>query len=43
MEGPRPQPGKWPGVANPTPPDQRDIYPGEGEDFLHNRKNEWEE
>lgn len=27
-EGADPQPGKWPEVSAPTPPDQRKIYPG---------------
>ena len=29
-EGLGPQPGHWPEVAEPTPPDQRRTYPGEG-------------
>lgn len=29
LEGPQPRPGRWP-AARPTPPDQRQTYPGEG-------------
>ncbi len=38
LEGPDPQSGHWPKVSNPTPPDQREVYPGEGEVFAK-RKN----
>ncbi len=31
LEGPEPQPGKWPPVTRPTSPEDRAIYPGEGE------------
>jgi catechol 2,3-dioxygenase-like lactoylglutathione lyase family enzyme len=30
LEGPEPQPGHWPRIINPTPKEQRAIYPGEG-------------
>ena len=30
MEGPDPQPWNWPGVKNPTPVQDRKVYPGEG-------------
>jgi catechol 2,3-dioxygenase-like lactoylglutathione lyase family enzyme len=30
LEGPAPQPGKWPVVARPTPGDERMVFPGEG-------------
>jgi catechol 2,3-dioxygenase-like lactoylglutathione lyase family enzyme len=30
LEGPSPQPGKWPGPVTPTPEVERRIYPGEG-------------
>ncbi len=43
MEGPLPQPGKWPPVHEPTPEEDKQIYPGEGEDFLHKAKNKWSE
>jgi catechol 2,3-dioxygenase-like lactoylglutathione lyase family enzyme len=29
-EGPDPQPGRWPEVTSPTPPENRWVYPGEG-------------
>jgi len=29
LEGPEPQPDKWPPVKNATPPDERKIFPGE--------------
>jgi len=29
-EGPEPQPGHWPEVTEPTPQEDRGIYPGEG-------------
>jgi catechol 2,3-dioxygenase-like lactoylglutathione lyase family enzyme len=29
-EGPEPQPGHWPEVVNPTPQEDRMVYPGEG-------------
>lgn len=30
LKGAEPQPGVWPAVVRPTPPDERDIYEGEG-------------
>ena len=30
LEGPEPRPGCWPKVVQPTPDDQRIVYPGEG-------------
>jgi catechol 2,3-dioxygenase-like lactoylglutathione lyase family enzyme len=30
LEGPAPQPGKWPAVVRPTPGDERMVFPGEG-------------
>lgn len=39
QEGADCQPGHWPPVLNPTPPDQRGIYPGEGQDLL--AKTSW--
>ncbi len=32
-EGDRPQPGKWPPVERPTPPEERRLYPGAGSDL----------
>jgi len=31
LEGPNPQPGKWRKPKRPTPPEDRRVYPGEGE------------
>jgi catechol 2,3-dioxygenase-like lactoylglutathione lyase family enzyme len=31
LEGPEPQPGKWREPEHPTPPEDRLVYPGEGE------------
>jgi catechol 2,3-dioxygenase-like lactoylglutathione lyase family enzyme len=30
QEGPEPQPGHWPETKRPTPPGERQVYPGEG-------------
>lgn len=30
LEGPDPQPGKWPAVDRTTPADERMVFPGEG-------------
>jgi len=30
QEGPEPQPGHWPQITNPTPAEERMVYPGEG-------------
>jgi catechol 2,3-dioxygenase-like lactoylglutathione lyase family enzyme len=30
MEGPDPVPGRWPKVSQPTRPEEREIFPGEG-------------
>jgi catechol 2,3-dioxygenase-like lactoylglutathione lyase family enzyme len=30
LEGADPQPGHWPEITNPTPKDERRVYPGEG-------------
>jgi len=29
-EGAEPQPGRWPAVTRPTPPEEREVFPGEG-------------
>lgn len=42
MEGPVPRPEMWPAVTNPTPVEDRAVYPGEGKDALFDgRKNHW--
>jgi catechol 2,3-dioxygenase-like lactoylglutathione lyase family enzyme len=42
-EGPEPQPGKWPPVERSTPPEERDIFPGEGLELFDGiKKNIWE-
>lgn len=33
-EGSDPQPGHWPEVAHPIPPEERSVYPGEGMDLV---------
>lgn len=33
-KGSEPQPGVWPRVTTPTPPEDRVAYPGEGEDLI---------
>ena len=40
-EGPEPRPGNWPPVEEPTPPQERKAYPGEGREILHEEKNKW--
>ena len=34
IEGSEPQPGHWPEVVQPTPEDDRRVFPGEGEIFV---------
>ncbi len=34
LEGPQPQPGHWPPVNEPTRPEDRRVYPGEGRAFI---------
>ena len=34
LEGPDPQPGKWPAVSRTTPEDERLMFPGEGAVFV---------
>jgi len=41
LEGPLPQPGRWPAPPAPTPPQQRRSYPGEGRDLADQSKNLW--
>jgi len=40
-EGPDPVPEKWPPVENPTAPDARAIYPGEGTQLLKGKGSVW--
>lgn len=42
LRGPCPQRGVWPAVTRPTPPSARQVFPGEGEEFLHRAINAWE-
>lgn len=42
LEGPSPTPGHWPPVTAPTPPGDRKVYPGEGDDFLRVKRNAWD-
>jgi catechol 2,3-dioxygenase-like lactoylglutathione lyase family enzyme len=40
-EGPDPRPEKWPKVENPTPPEDRHVYPGEGTQLVKGKKSVW--
>lgn len=42
MEGPWPRKGHWP-EARPLPEGERAVYPGEGEEFLDDAKNAWQD
>lgn len=37
-EGPEPQSDKWPKVKNPTPKEERMVYPGAGSELFHEKK-----
>ncbi|UCE82967.1 MAG: VOC family protein [Deltaproteobacteria bacterium] len=41
LEGPEPQPDHWPEVTEPTPPEERKVYPGEGRELVREEKNVW--
>jgi catechol 2,3-dioxygenase-like lactoylglutathione lyase family enzyme len=41
LEGPEPRPGMWPPVTEPTPPEERRVYPGEGMDLVSGEKKNW--
>ncbi len=41
LEGPEPIPDKWPNVSNPTPPDERFMFPGEGTELVNGEKKNW--
>jgi len=41
LEGPKPQPGKWPEPKAEIPEGERTVYPGEGETILDDSKNKW--
>ena len=34
LEGPNPQPDRWPAVETPTPDEERQVYPGPGSDLF---------
>ena len=40
-EGPDPRADKWPAVENPTPPEERNIYPGEGTQLVKGKGSVW--
>jgi catechol 2,3-dioxygenase-like lactoylglutathione lyase family enzyme len=40
-EGPEPRPGHWHPVEEPTPPQERKVYPGEGRELVNEEKNKW--
>jgi catechol 2,3-dioxygenase-like lactoylglutathione lyase family enzyme len=41
LEGTEPLPEMWPRVVNPTPLDERDIFPGEGVELVDGKKKNW--
>lgn len=41
LEGPGARPGMWPPVLSPTPPGERDIFPGEGMELVNGEKKNW--
>jgi len=41
-EGAEPRSEKWPRVKNPTPPQERKVYPGAGSELFHGMKKESE-
>ncbi len=41
LEGPEPQTHHWPPVTDPTPLDERRIYPGEGDDLVSGTRRHW--
>ncbi|MFZ2447619.1 MAG: VOC family protein [Syntrophobacteraceae bacterium] len=41
LEGFMPRPGMWPAVKKPTPPGERDIFPGEGTEWVSGEKKNW--
>lgn len=43
MEGPEPQPGHWPAVTHPLDAEDKVVFRGEGEEFLHEQENRWPE
>ncbi|RJX28429.1 MAG: VOC family protein [Desulfarculus sp.] len=41
LEGPEPQPGRWPPVSRPTAQEDRAVYPGEGGVVRDPSRNHW--
>jgi catechol 2,3-dioxygenase-like lactoylglutathione lyase family enzyme len=41
LEGSEPQYGKWPEVKQPTPLEERAVYPGEGTELVPGKKKNW--
>jgi catechol 2,3-dioxygenase-like lactoylglutathione lyase family enzyme len=41
LEGPEPNPTRWPEVTDPTPVEERRTYPGEGEELTIGKKHNW--
>ena len=41
LEGPDPHPDLWPAVIEPTPPEERKVYPGEGRELVSGKKDTW--
>lgn len=38
VEGPEPQPGRWPGVKKPAPVSERIVFQGAGSELFHGKK-----
>lgn len=41
LEGPEPDLTHWQRVATPTPPEERRVYPGEGQELTAGKKRNW--
>jgi catechol 2,3-dioxygenase-like lactoylglutathione lyase family enzyme len=41
LEGPEPNGGHWPSVTEPTPLEERSVYPGEGVELVSGEKKNW--
>jgi hypothetical protein len=41
LEGPEPQTHHWPVVSDPAPPEERRVYPGEGDDLVSGTRRDW--
>jgi catechol 2,3-dioxygenase-like lactoylglutathione lyase family enzyme len=41
LEGPEPQPGRWPAPREVTRLEEREIYPGEGQELVQGERKNW--